>query len=182
MPEGRAEIATELSVSRDVPDHCQFSRPRWRPRSGVVSTARPARRTAQRGDHGDSHQLREHFSSEFQPVQPIGLSDLSSWHGVQEEFELAKPKTQVLIIRWSQHNWNRCTFLRREWCTRVDGDTGVRHRERRKCQQRQRSDSFHTNRSTNWFQEDATIGVGCPPPNPEAAGVSHNNQRALTCT
>ena len=58
-----------------------FSGPRWRPRSGgarVGSIACPAGRTVQRGDHGDSHQPREHFSSEFQPVQPIGLIDLSS--------------------------------------------------------------------------------------------------------
>ena len=55
-----------------------ISRPHWKPRSGVASTARPAHRTAQRGDHGDPHQSREHFGSEFQPVQPIGLRDLSS--------------------------------------------------------------------------------------------------------
>ena len=36
------------------------------------------------------------------------LAQSSNWsplHGVQVEFELAKPKTQVMTIRWSQHNW-----------------------------------------------------------------------------
>ena len=41
------------------------------------SIARPPSRIGQRGDDGDSHQPREHFSSEFQPVQPTGLSDFS---------------------------------------------------------------------------------------------------------
>ena len=48
------------------------------------------------------------------------LLHVESWHGVQEEFELAKPKTHVLTIRWSQHNWMAVHI----------------HRERRKCQQR----------------------------------------------
>ena len=30
---------------------------------------------------------------------------VESSHGVQEEFELGKLKTQVLTIRWSRHNW-----------------------------------------------------------------------------
>ena len=64
---GGTEEAFQIIVS-------SISRPRWKPRSGVASTARPAHRTAQRGDHGDPHQSREHVGSEFQPVQPIGLS------------------------------------------------------------------------------------------------------------
>ena len=63
----REEARKKRSRSLSVPSPLEAP-------SGVASTARPAHRTAQRGDHGDLHQSREHVGSEFQPVQPIGLS------------------------------------------------------------------------------------------------------------
>ena len=98
---------------------------------------------------------RGSFGSEFQPVQAVGLRDLASVHRCPARRVVAwgargvrvgEARTQVLTTLWRRHN-GRCTLLSGESSTRVDGKTGVRHRERRKCQQRQQSDSFHSIRS-----------------------------------
>ena len=71
--EARKKRSRSLSVpSPDLVGGPDLSLQEWE------RSTRPARRTAQRGDHGDSHQPREHFGSEFQLVQPIGLRDLAS--------------------------------------------------------------------------------------------------------
>ena len=54
-----------------------ISRPRRRARSDVARvgrSARSARWTAERGDHGNSDQSREHTRPEFQPLQSSGLT------------------------------------------------------------------------------------------------------------